>query len=552
MQTLNIDLWPCKDTSSLCSKKVAYLSMEVAVDQVLKTYSGGLGFLAGSHLKSTHALKQNVIGISLLWTYGYYTQNRAGNRDMRVDFIQHGYSFLQDTGILLKVNVHDHEVLVKVLLLPPETFETSPIFFLTTDIPENDPISRTITYRLYDSNMSTRIAQSILLGIGGARLIECLKEDVECFHLNEGHGLPVAYELYAKYRKVDEVRKRLVFTTHTPELAGNEEHETNLLHEMGFFGQLSREEGERISLSTNGRLNYTLAALRLSRKANGVSQKHGLVARQMWQGNLGICPIISITNAQNKHYWVDKQLEQAFQQGDEEGLARRKKELKAQLFRLVADQTGKLLDPDVLTIVWARRLAGYKRESLILYELDRFKQLVNREKDPIQVIWAGKPYPEDQGGISTFNYLEKVTQDLPRCAVLIGYDLELSAQLKKGADLWLNTPRLTREASGTSGMTAAMNGTINCSVQDGWVPEFARHGQNGFYLPLPTQPLSQEKQDWEDHLHLLEVVERDIIPMYYAHPDQWRRIMKTAMADIYPAFDSDRMANEYYEKLYTR
>ena len=543
-------IWPCTDPLSPYFRKVAYFSMEVAIDQSLKTYSGGLGFLAGSYLRSAHDQQQNIIGISLLWTKGYYTQNRASDRSMQVDFVDSIYAFLHQTGISFTVNVHGHEVVVNVLLLAAETFGTAPVFFLTTDIPENDYISRTITHRLYDPNTATRISQSIILGIGGGRLLDILEEKIDVYHLNEGHALPLAFYLYSKLKSVSEVVKHLVFTTHTPELAGNEEHELNFLNDMNFFNGLPLEEVKQITNLNGDRLNYTLTALRLSRKANAVSKIHGLVANKMWNVNEKVCPIISITNAQNKKYWVDEKIDTAFHDNDNVLLMERKKQLKVELFKVVSDQTGQIFDPEILTIVWARRFAGYKRATLLMKNFERFMHLTVRTDNPIQVIWAGKPYPEDWDAINTFNYLQSSTQGLTRCAVLTGYELELSAMLKKGADVWLNTPRMTREASGTSGMTAAMNGTLNLSVQDGWVPEFARHNENGFYLPVTNAEMSLEDQDNEDNNNLMAMLEGEVIPTYYEHSDRWLEMMKNSMKDIYPAFGSDRMVNEYYEKLY--
>jgi glycogen phosphorylase len=544
------DIWPCEDSLSPYFKKVAYFSMEIAVDQALKTYSGGLGYLAGSHMRSAYDLNQNTIGISMLWKHGYYTQNRAANRDMQVDFIDHHYSFLHNTGISFTVSVHNHEVIVKVLLLKPETFGTAPIYFLTTETHQNDFLSKSITHRLYDANSATKIAQSIILGVGGAKLLEILGGNVDVYHMNEGHALPLAFYLYSKSHILEDVKKQLVFTTHTPEMAGNEEHELGLLYDMGFFSGISIDEVKQIAQLKGNTLNYTLTSLRMSRKANGVSKMHGIVANQMWQGNENICPIISITNAQNKKYWADEELDLALLNNDNVALVKRKKELKKELFKVVADQTGQLFDPSVLTVVWARRFAGYKRAAFLLQDIEHFLHIVTRFQKPVQVIWAGKPYPEDVDGVNTFNYIQAKTSDMPRCAVLVGYELGLSALLKKGADIWLNNPRITREASGTSGMTAAMNGAINFSVLDGWVPEFARHGENGFYLPSSDSNWPLEKQDFEDQKNLIHILEDEIVPTYYDNQSKWIDIMKTSMREVVPNFDSERMVKEYYEKLY--
>ncbi|HVS94568.1 MAG TPA: hypothetical protein VHE59_21165, partial [Mucilaginibacter sp.] len=198
-------------------KTVAYFSMEFAIDQALKTYSGGLGFLAGSHMRSAYELKQSVIGIGMLWKYGYYDQWREINADMKVTYVEKGYSFIEDTGIMFTVPVHDSPVHVRAFLLRPQTFNSAPIFLLTTNLNENDEQSRSISYKLYDSTESTRIAQSIILGIGGAMLIDKLGLDVDIYHMNEGHSLPLNFYLYKKYKNLDEIRKRVVFTTHTPE-----------------------------------------------------------------------------------------------------------------------------------------------------------------------------------------------------------------------------------------------------------------------------------------------------------------------------------------------
>jgi starch phosphorylase len=529
----------------------AYFSMEFALDQALKIYSGGLGFLAGSHMRSAYELKQNLIGIGILWTYGYYDQERNPDETMKAEFRHKSYSFLEDTGLIFPITIHDSEVHVKALYLAPETFGTAPMFFLTTDIPENDYISRTISHHLYDPDTAARIAQSILLGVGGGKLLDVLGRQTDMYHLNEGHGLPLAFYLYQKHnRDLAEVQKRLVFTTHTPELAGNEEHPMKLLQEMSFFSGVPEEEIRRVARVEGDSLNYTLTALRFARKANAVSKVHGQVANEMWGHYEGICPIISITNAQNGTYWRDPQLAAANKAKNDEALLARKKELKKAFFCTVADQTGTLLDPNVLTIVWARRFAAYKRADLILRDFERFKKLVTNDERPVQVIWAGKPYPKDYGAINIFNDIIRKTKDLKRCAVLTGYELALSAEMKKGSDLWLNTPRYPREASGTSGMTAAMNACVSVSIADGWIPEFAKDGENCFLIEHADVNLPDDQKDAIEADTLLTVLENVVVPMYYDQPQQFAKIRKAAMKDVEPTFESTRMAKEYYEQLY--
>lgn len=531
------------------NKKVAYFSMEYAVDQALKIYSGGLGFLAGSYLRSTYPLKKNMIGIGILYTNGYYDQVRNYDGFMEVKFTKKRYSFLKDTNITFPITVHGSTVWVKVYLLPSEVFGTSPIYLLTTDIPENDFLSRSISFRLYDNNLAAKIAQFMLLGIGGGKLVDILNYEPDVYHLNEGHGLPLIFHLLSKYENPDEVRKRLVFTTHTPEKAGNDEIPVKLLEEMSFFDTLAAEHAKELVGEKGGVLNFTLTALRMSHKANGVSEIHGKVSKAMWGGNTGVPEIISITNAQNKEFWMDKELEKHLHSGDDAALIQRKKKLKKDLFRIVADQSGKIFNEDVCTLVWARRITSYKRPDLLVKDYNRFMQLINNPNYPMQIIWAGKTYPEDHGSIDLFNRLVSLTNDLPNCTVLTGYEMSLSASLKKGADIWLNTPRFTREASGTSGMSAAMNGAINLSIPDGWVPEFAKHGENSFVIPVdPTT--SYERQDEEDNKNLMDILEKEIIPFYYNDQNRWLTIMKSSMKDVVPRFDSDRMVHEYFERLY--
>ncbi len=386
--------------------------------------------------------------------------------------------------------------------------------------------------------------------MGGAKLLDELGHDVDIYHLNEAHALAAAFYLYKKFGSVEEVKKRIVFTTHTPEEAGNEKHDMSLLEKMGYFSGIPHEELVEITGITDEVFNHTLIALRFANLANAVSRKHGEIANKMWTGHKDICKIIYITNAQNKKYWADKALYEALEKGDDELLRERKTQMKENLLEEVADQEGEIFDKEVLTIVWARRFAGYKRPDLIAQDIDRFHSMITNKTRPIQIVWAGKPYPMDYNTISLFNQLVHLSKKYSSAAVLVGYELKLSKILKKGSDIWLNTPRIPREASGTSGMTAAMNGSINLSTYDGWIPEFAKHGVNAYIVPPvdPTLPLHQ--QDQLDCQHLLDLLEHEVIPTYYDDKEKWTQIMKNSMMDIIPYFDADRMSYQYYEKLY--
>ena len=534
------------------SKKAAYFSMEFAIDQALKIYSGGLGFLAGSHMKSAYNLKQDLVGIGILWKFGYYDQARNHDLTLQPTWTRKMYSFLEDTGIKFQIDIHSAPVWVKVYYLAPEIFHTAPMFFLSTDVPENDHISKTICHRLYDANESTKIAQYILLGKGGAKLLDMMNFDRDVYHLNEAHGLPAAFYLLKKFGgDLAKVKEKLVFTTHTPEEAGNEKHNIFMCHDMSYFSGLSIEEVKTIEGVEDDRFNHSLCALRMARIANGVSQLHGVVSRAMWSKYPRICEIKAITNAQEYKYWADKPLYQSKDEDDATLFDFRKKHLKKRFFKIVADQTGNLFDPNVFTIVWARRFAGYKRADLLLHDKERFERLLNNPKYPVQIIWAGKPYPMDYAAISTFNSLVEESKNYKNMAVLTGYELALSKSMKQGSDLWLNNPRVPREASGTSGMSAAMNGSVNLSTDDGWIPEFAKHGENAFVVPKADYDnMSVYDQDNYDLNKLYEILENEIIPMYYDRPDDWRQVQQTAMDDVKVAFNSDRMADEYYKQIY--
>ncbi|MFT4176567.1 MAG: alpha-glucan family phosphorylase [Luteolibacter sp.] len=532
------------------AKSAVYFSCEFAIDQSFKIYSGGLGFLAGSHMRSAAELRQNLCGIGILWSYGYYNQGRDENGELAVQFSRKEYSFLQDTGLRYTIPIHGHPVWIKVMFLPGEIFGTVPMFFLTTDIEENDPLSRAITQRLYDNDELRRIAQYIVLGVGGARLLDELGVDPEVWHLNEAHGLSAAFHVYARHHSLDEVKKRFVFTTHTPEEAGNEKHDFDLLRDFSFFSGISEEKIRKITGTEGNVFNHSLAALRVSHIANGVSKLHGEVSRQMWKDFPDVCPITHITNAQNKKYWADPRLETARQNSDLEALRERKRKLKERLFRTVADQTGKLFDPDVLTLVWARRFAAYKRPDLITRDARLFRELLTNSKYPVQILWAGKPFPFDYGAIDIFNHLIRITRDFPNATVLTGYELELSRLMKCGCDVWLNNPVVTREASGTSGMTAAMNAAVNLSTFDGWVCEFAKDGKNSFIIPPADPALSPADRDRHDMLGFYSAMNERILPLYYNTLDAWGKIALQSMNDVSPAFEANRMADEYYKKIY--
>ncbi|EHP86358.1 alpha-glucan family phosphorylase [Methanotorris formicicus] len=517
-------------------KSTAYFCMEFAIDQPLKTYAGGLGFLAGSHFRTAKRLNMPLVGVSILWSYGYYDQVRDMEGRMKVEYVRKYYDFLTDIDLKVPVTINGATVWVKVYKLEEDVFGTCPIYFLTTDIPENDYLSRTISHHLYDSNNLTHIAQEIVLGIGGYKVIkEC--ENVKLFHLNEPHGLPLAFKMLEDYG-LDYVREHLVFTTHTPMPEGNETQDVNLLKNMGFFGNVDIKIAEKLG---GNPFNLTVAALRMSKRANAVSKQHKKTVEQMWSWVKDKCEIISITNAQDRYYWQDKIIKESAENYDYDKLRERKMELKKMLFEEVADQTGKIFDPNIMTVVWARRFVEYKRPYLPLYDEKRLRKLL--ESNKMQIIWAGKPHPNDSQGQMTFNWIVSKTREMKNAAILTGYELKLSKLLKMGSDIWLNTPRKPCEASGTSGMTASMNGSIHMSTLDGWHVEWVEmYPDDSFTIG--------------DGININDAYEADCMyrelekasKMY--DTDAWWEKVANCVNHIVEYFDAERMVKEYAEKIY--
>jgi len=448
------------------------------------------------------------------------------------------------------VNVNSKPVYVKVMLLPCQVFGSAPMILLSTDIPENDFLSRTITHKLYDGNEETRVAQEIVLGIGGVKALEALNQEIDIYHMNEGHSLPLVFELLNRYDSIEALREHVVFTTHTPQNAGNEEHNVHFLAQMGFFNGYSLKTIQDKLQYYDENFSLTVGALKTSKRANAVSKIHEKVANKMWENVEGRCEIIGITNAQNRRFWTDKPLIRALEEHEDYEVIARKKHLKKILFEEVADQTGKVFSPDVITLVWARRFAEYKRPGLLKYDLERFDKLLKNTIYPVQVIWAGKPYPGDAGAINMFNELIELSHGYKNMAVLIGYEIKLSKMLKQGSDVWLNTPRVTREASGTSGMTASMNGSIHFSINDGWHPEFAKDEINSFSIDTADASLPLYEQDQYDYAAMMDKLENVILPLYYNDVKKWTEIMKYGINDVMRQFDSSRMAHQYYKWMY--
>ncbi len=524
---------------------VAYFSMEIALDQSLSTYSGGLGFLAGSHMLSAGYLQMPMVGVTMLWSYGYYDQRIDHSGQVEVAYIRKYYDFLTDINVTVEVETFGEKVKVKAYRVEPELFGACPVYLLTTDIEGNSEWAKRISHRLYDGDERIRIAQETILGIAGIRVLQKVGYNFDVVHMNEGHALPAAFELLRQYNgDLNEVKKKTVFTTHTPVAAGNEVHWIDTLLEGGFFSGCSRERAVQLG---GENFSLTVAALRMSRIANAVSQLHGLVANKMWEWVDGRCPIRAITNAVNLHYWQDKRMS-----GDstDEELLSAKLEMKKKLFKYIANVAGKRFDPNVLTITWARRFADYKRAWLILMNKERIEKLLNENK--IQIIFAGKFHPDDVMGKEMFNKLLNRSHTLKNVVVLPGYELKLSGMLKRGSDIWLNTPLRPFEASGTSGMSANANGALHLSIFDGWTVEGTFNGINGYTVEYEglDDDMPWEERHWKDHECVMSIIEDQIIPTYYNNKPEWARMMRQAIRTAEGYFNSDRMVIEYYNRLY--
>ena len=524
---------------------VAYFSMEIAMDQSLNTYSGGLGFLAGSHMQSAGYLQMPIVGVTMLWSYGYYDQRIDHTGQVEVAYIRKYYDFLTDLDVYTEIESFGEKIKVKAYRVEPHLFGTCPVYLLTTDVEGNSEWARSISYKLYDGDEKIRIAQETVLGVAGVKILQAVNYNFDVIHMNEGHALPAAFELLRQYNgDMEQVKRKTVFTTHTPVAAGNEVHWVDTLIQGGFFAGCPRE---RVVALGGENFSLTVAALRMSRIANAVSQLHGLVANKMWEWVDGRCPIRAITNAVNLHYWQDPRIGEAKTSKE---LLNAKREMKVELFKYIADTAGKRFDPDVLTITWARRFADYKRAWLILMDKDRLNKLLDENK--IQIIFAGKFHPDDVMGREMFNKILHRSHSLKNVVVLPGYELELSAKLKRGSDIWLNTPLRPFEASGTSGMSANMNGALHLSIYDGWTVEGTFNGINGYTVEYEglDEEMPWEERHWKDHEYVMNTIENDIIPTYYENKEEWARLVRQAMRTSEAYFNSDRMVIEYYNRLY--
>jgi starch phosphorylase len=599
--------WPAK------KGPVAYFSFEYGLHESLPMYSGGLGVLAGDHLKEASDMGLPLVGVGFLYLQGYFRQRITEDGWQEANYDQLDFEQLPIT------QVHDAagDPLVLCVELPGRCVYFNmwkaqvgrvPLYLMDTDLPENSPQDRVLTQRLYTPDPDTRINQEMVLGIGGARALREMKITPAVWHMNEGHPafltLERVRELVQKGKSFEEaraaVKKNTVFTTHTPVPAGNDKFPIWQIdrHLNGFWEQLGINRDQFMALGDDeGAYGMTPLALRMSSKANGVSELHGEVSRAMWKWmypNQDV-PIGHITNGIHTQTWLARRMKRLFdgylgagwlsriddpatwemldEIPDEELWAIRK-HLKRKLASFMRDRArvkwithlqhpvqtvagGVLIDPNVLTIGFARRFATYKRATLMLRDVPRLMRLINNPAMPVQILFAGKSHPADEPGKRLIQELYRTVKNADSAGRLVfieDYDMNVARFLVQGVDVWMNTPRRPYEASGTSGMKAGLNGALNFSVLDGWWRE-SWNGKNGWAIGEDKSLEDIEEQDRADFESLYNTLENEIVPLYYnlddnAVPHEWLKWTRESIRTVAPQFSTRRMLKQYVQEAY--
>ena len=534
---------------------VAYFCMEYALESRFKSYAGGLGILAGDYLKGVKDHGFPMVGIGIRWKQGYGDQVVDREQGKVYDAYRNQEpGFLTDTGVTVTVAIKGRDVKIKVW--KAEGHGVDSVYLLDTDLEGNDGEARWITGQLYGWFGEERVAQEMVLGIGGVRALQALKLKPEVYHFNEGHALFAGFELVAQRmakgdtfdEAVKKTRKKVVFTTHTPIVQGNESHPIDRFLYMGAALGMTKAQLKKLGGEP---FNMTVGALRLSRKANAVAALHADTANKMWAQVKGRCEIIGITNAIHHGTWVDDRMLKLAEAGDKAGLRARHAEHKAALIRFVEARNGVKLDADKLLIGFARRAAPYKRSNFIFTERDFIEPLLKSGK--VQIVFSGKAHPLDDNGKAIVENILEMAKRYPRSVVFLeNYDMEIGAALTRGSDVWLNNPRRPKEASGTSGMKAAMNGVLNLSILDGWWPEACQHGVNGWQFGDGFESEDEAVLDAHDFKAFKRVLTEEVLPTYYDRPEAWTDMMLASIRTTKDAFGIKRMLDEYYARLYAK
>ncbi len=573
--------WFASNHANALDTKIAYFSMEFGFHECIRIYSGGLGILAGDHLKTASDLGIPMIGVGLLYRTSYFTQfiTRQGEQQAvyrSVDFSSLAMQLVKDDAgktMTVHVPINGHSVAARVWKVQVGRL---PLYLLDTDFPENTEAQRRITERLYVGDRDLRLAQEMILGIGGTRALNAMNITPSVWHMNEGHSALLGFERIRMLMEAgstydeafDKVKASNVFTTHTPVPAGNETFEIDRVNRMmaGYLQTLQIDHSDFLKMGHAGfhadsdPYNLTILALKTSRCANGVSKLHGDVARQMWHSlwpdsSVEDVPIGAITNGVHLNTWMTTQIQQMLT--DELGqewinhvndrvywnkikdipakkiwithMELKRAFLKVMRKRLIIQHerncesahtiqaASSLFDPDVLTIGFARRFAPYKRSTLLFKDIERLVSIVNNPEYPVQIVIAGKAHPADATGqalIMQIHEICKRPEFSGRIALVENYDMIFSRRMVSGVDVWLNTPRRPLEASGTSGMKVAMNGGLNLSILDGWWCE-GYDPEYGWAIGEEKDYLDSATQDLEDANSLYEIIESSLVPAFY-------------------------------------
>ena len=545
--------------------KVAYFSMEIGVKPEFSTYSGGLGILAGDTVRSSADLNIPLIAITLVSRKGYFKQEFNQDHwqiEKPDDWEPKDHLTLLPQQIEVEIEKRIVKVQAWLYVVQSGAGGRVPVLFLDTDIDGNNEDDREITAYLYGGDKRYRMKQEIVLGIGGMRMLKALDVEVSKYHLNEGHASFLALELFKDFEgNIENIQKKCVFTTHTPVEAGHDKFSYQLAEEVlpnilpietikNFAGQDS--------------LNMTLLALNLSGFVNGVAKKHGETTKKMFPGYT----ISSVTNGVHPYTWTEDNFKKLYDKylpgwAKEPGLLGRVEiipheeiweahcEAKKNLIDFVNSKSEIKFSEDVFTIGFARRATTYKRHALLFQDLDRLKDI--NSKFPIQIIFAGKAHPYDEPGKKMiqeiFSYAKELKDEI-KVAYIEDYNMEKAQKMIPGVDVWLNTPKRPMEASGTSGMKAALNGGVNFSIPDGWWAEGCIEGVTGWAIGPNNEESTAEDLELEEKHDLYGKLEYAILPMFYEQKDNWIDIMKNSIGKVANYFNSHRMMHRYITDAY--
>jgi starch phosphorylase len=562
--------------------QLAYFSMEIAISDQIPNFSGGLGVLAGDFLRAASDLSIPAIGVSLLYHEGFFRQDiDASGRQIEHPVRWTPSDHLERLDAQVQVVIGGRSITTGVWcrVLVGVDGSSVPVYFLDTRLPENDPDAQTITDRLYAGNQRERLYQEAVLGLAGPAMLRQLGyEDIAKYHLNEGHASLVPIALLAERLNgfvgdaspaiIDSVRELCVFTTHTPVPAGHDRFTFDVVTEV--LGEELAKGMDEIGCLERGNLNMTVLGMFFSGYINAVSQRHGEVARAMFPDY----QIEAITNGVHAPTWVGPRAASMFERHlprwrhdntmlrysscitlDE--LRVTHAEAKQNMISEVALRTGVVLDPATLTLGVARRATPYKRNDLLLSKPDRLRALVDR-LGPLQVIYSGKAHPSDLSGKLLIERINSLAQELDGAVTVIyleNYGMEIASYLVAGVDVWLNNPVAPHEASGTSGMKAALNGVPSVSVLDGWWVEGHVEGVTGWDIGTDLGaesilPIGDPEVDSADADSLYRVLEEKVLPLYYDDPDGFLAVRRAAIALNGSFFTAQRMVSEYVDRAY--